>query len=63
VAFALQISQNHGLQQLPHYVRALASASANICYAPAAARGQRVLPDFIRSETYLSEPEFMEFKN
>jgi hypothetical protein len=59
-AFALQIRQNRGLQTIALLRSRKTFASANFCYAPPCAQSQHVLPDFVRSEQYLSEPEFPE---
>jgi hypothetical protein len=49
MAFALQISQNHGLQLFCPTLFALSYASAKTCYVPATARYCIVLPAFARS--------------
>jgi len=43
-AFALQTSQNHGLQKVAPLRSLITYASANICYAPAAAHPTMFCP-------------------
>jgi hypothetical protein len=49
--FALQIGQNHGLQTVAPLRLCKASASANICYAPATAQATMFCP--LSPEAYL----------
>jgi hypothetical protein len=61
-AFALQISQNHGLQTVAplRSLKCLRFSKYLLCPLPRS-RATIILSDFIRSERHLSEPEFSEF--